>query len=402
MLKIPHKEIKEREMRTNFKYRGLAFGVAASAAILAACGGGGDDDGGGTGTLSVSMTDAPACGFDHVFVTVDKIRVHTSANAEDGTGGWAEIDVNPSRRIDLLSLQNGTLTKLGQTVLPAGQYQQVRLVLDRNTGNSLANSVVPTGGAEQPLDTPSATQSGYKIIRPFTVQRDTLVDLVLDFDACRSIVQRGNGSYALKPVVTAVPLVVSGAIQGYVSPAQAGATVYAQQNGVTIKGTLADSNGAFTLSPLLRSSDAGNYSVVVVQNDRATGVIQNVPVSAQTTTTVSTSAAPITLPASPMRRITGAVLPASAQAFVQAKQNVAGSPIEVAVANANFDTGAYQLNVPAAAPLVGTYQPTLPIALAADTAAAGKYTVTATSITGATLSTERDVSAGDATANFQF
>lgn len=181
-------------MRTNFKYRGLAFGVAASAAILAACGGGGDDDGGGTGTLSVSMTDAPACGFDHVFVTVDKIRVHTSANAEDGAGGWAEIDVNPSRRIDLLSLQNGTLTKLGQTVLPAGQYQQVRLVLDRNTGNSLANSVVPTGGAEQPLDTPSATQSGYKIIRPFTVQRDTLVDLVLDFDACRSIVQRGNGS----------------------------------------------------------------------------------------------------------------------------------------------------------------------------------------------------------------
>lgn len=208
--------------------------------------------------------------------------------------------------------------------------------------------------------------------------------------------------YALKPVVTAVPLVVSGAIQGYVSPAQAGATVYAQQNGVTIKGTLADSNGAFTLSPLLRSSDAGNYSVVVVQNDRATGVIQNVPVTAQATTTVSTSAAPIALPASPMRRITGAVLPASAQAFVQAKQNVAGAPIEVAVANANFDTGAYQLNVPAAAPLVGTYQPTLPIALSADAAAAGRYTVTATSVTGATLSTERDVSAGDATANFQF
>ncbi|ESH87569.1 hypothetical protein B551_0224605 [Cupriavidus sp. HPC(L)] len=370
--------------------------------MLAACGGGGDDDSGGTGTLSVSMTDAPACGFDHVFVTVDKIRVHTSANAEDGAGGWAEIDVNPSRRIDLLSLQNGTLTKLGQTVLPAGQYQQIRLVLDRNTGNALANSVVPTGGAEQPLDTPSATQSGYKIIRPFTVQRDTLVDLVLDFDACRSIVQRGNGSYALKPVVTAVPLVVSGAIQGYVSPAQAGATVYAQQNGVTIKGTLADSNGAFTLSPLLRSSDAGSYSVVVVQNDRATGVIQNVPVAAQATTTVSTSAAPITLPASPMRRITGSVLPAAAQASVHAKQNVAGAPIEVAVANANFDTGAYQLNVPNAAPLAGTYQPTLPIVLSADTAAAGRYTVTATSITGATLSTDRDVSAADATANFQF
>lgn len=74
------------------------------------------------------------------------------------------------QKIDLLSLTNGVLADLGQTALPAGQYQQVRLLLAQNQGNTLANSIVPTGGSEQPLDTPSATQSGYKIIRPFTVQ----------------------------------------------------------------------------------------------------------------------------------------------------------------------------------------------------------------------------------------
>src|SRR5690606_7276482 len=47
----------------------------AAAAILAACGGGGGSSG-GTGTLSVKMTDAPSCGYDHVWVTVTKVRVH--------------------------------------------------------------------------------------------------------------------------------------------------------------------------------------------------------------------------------------------------------------------------------------------------------------------------------------
>ncbi|MGN5477302.1 DUF4382 domain-containing protein [Cupriavidus basilensis] len=49
--------------------------------------------------------------------------------------------------------------------------------------------MVPTGGTEQALlDTPSAVQSGIKINRPFTVAANTLSDLVLDFDACKSVV----------------------------------------------------------------------------------------------------------------------------------------------------------------------------------------------------------------------
>lgn len=62
--------------------------LALSGALaLAACGGGGGgDDGGGQGTLKVSMTDAPACGFNNVFVTVNKVRVHSSASAEANAG----------------------------------------------------------------------------------------------------------------------------------------------------------------------------------------------------------------------------------------------------------------------------------------------------------------------------
>jgi hypothetical protein len=51
-------------------------------AMVTGCG---DDGGGGTptGSLSVSLTDAPACGFDAVNVTVDKVRVHQSSSANE-------------------------------------------------------------------------------------------------------------------------------------------------------------------------------------------------------------------------------------------------------------------------------------------------------------------------------
>ncbi|MDG0065606.1 DUF4382 domain-containing protein [Burkholderia sp. IO2] len=369
--------------------------------VLAGCGGG--DDGGGTqtGTLHVAMTDAPSCGFDHVYVTVSQVRVNANANAADNDGGWSTVSLATPQKIDLLSLTNGVLADLGQTALPAGQYQQVRLVLAQNQGNTLANSVVPTGGTEQALATPSATQSGYKIIQPFTVQPNTLVDLVLDFNACKSIVQRGNGSYALKPVVTAIPTVVSGAISGYVASAEAGATVYAEQGGKVVRGTVADSSGKFVLSPLIQSSTQGNYDVVIVQNHFASGIVRSVPVVVNTTTAVSASNAPITLPASTMSTVGGTVT-ASANAFVRALQTIDANAYEITSSNANMDTGAYSLSVPAATPIVGTYSGSLPVALAAAPAAAGQYTIEADAASGATQSANVNATTSQSNVNFSF
>ncbi len=122
--------------------------------FVAGCG----SDGGSStqpGTLGVSVTDAPACGFDEVNVTVSKVRVHQSDNASESAAGWTDITLNPPRKINLLDLDNGALASLGETPLEAGHYTQLRLVLDRNTGQSLANSVVlsttPPNHTEIPL-----------------------------------------------------------------------------------------------------------------------------------------------------------------------------------------------------------------------------------------------------------
>src|SRR5450756_971826 len=105
----------------------LAWLMASLLAVLVAgCGGGGGDGGAasGPGTLGVSLTDTPACGFDAVNVTVTKVRVHQSSTALDTDAGWTDITGNLPRKINLLNLNNGVLDTLGETTLAAGHYTQ--------------------------------------------------------------------------------------------------------------------------------------------------------------------------------------------------------------------------------------------------------------------------------------
>ena len=156
------------------------------------------------GTLRLALTDAPACGFDKVFVTVEKVRVHQSSSSGELEAGWSELVLAPARRLDLLSLTNGVLMELGQKSLPAGKYQQLRLVLAENAASApFANAVIPTGSKDEvALATPSAEQSGLKLKTNIDVIANQTADFVIDFDACKSIVTTGNGKYLLKPVLT--------------------------------------------------------------------------------------------------------------------------------------------------------------------------------------------------------
>ena len=150
--------------------RPLIYGSVAALGLgmLVACGGGGGTP---QGSLRLALTDAPACGYDHVYITVDRVRVHTSANAQDQEAGWQELLVRPRQRLDLLALTNGVLQELGTLPLPAGQYQQMRLVLAENSpGQTPAQAVVPSGsGQELALITPSGQQSGYKLQARFDI-----------------------------------------------------------------------------------------------------------------------------------------------------------------------------------------------------------------------------------------
>ncbi|MBK5103872.1 MAG: DUF4382 domain-containing protein [Burkholderiales bacterium] len=379
------------------------------AVFVAGCGSGGGGGGAapaaGTGTLGVSLTDAPACGFDEVNVTVVKVRAHQSGSAADSDAGWSDITLSPARKINLLDLNNGVLTSLGETPLEAGHYTQLRLVLDANTGAGLANSVVLEGTTtEIALVTPSAVQSGIKLINQFDVAAGERVDLLLDFDACKSVVKRGNGTYALKPVIKVIPFEQNG-ISGFVDTALLGSKlmVTAQQDGVIVQSTAPNaSTGEFFLSRL----EPGNYDVVLTADGHATAVIAAVPVESSTSVVeISTSAEPITLPVSATHDVSGtAVLKDSASstevAYVTAKQTIGTAPVVTVKFVAADDTsttaaGAYALTLPAEAPLLGQYSATLPIALDAQTGVAGLYAIEASANGYVTQSAEANISGGD-------
>jgi len=354
----------------------LLLPLALVAAIsAAACGGGAGDSApqAAMGSLRVALTDAPACGFDRVYVTVERVRVHVDDAADERGGGWTDIPVTPARRIDLLSLTNGVLEELGQTQLPAGRYTQIRLVLSPNVGNNLANAVVPTGGAETALVTPSAVQSGIKLIHPFTVAPGQLADIVLDFDACRSIVTRGNGTFGLKPVVSVLPRTLAG-IAGAVDPATTGVVVTAQKNGVVLRATQPTATGAFVLAPI--DPARAPYDIVITAPARTTSVVTGVPVTSAGLTALSTVMAPITLPPSATAMASGTVTPAAAQANVRALQPV-GSVPAVEVAHRNVDNaGAYSFTLSTAAPRLATYTATLPLGFV-DQPPAAKFDIAA-------------------------
>jgi Domain of unknown function (DUF4382) len=219
----------------------------------------------------------------------------------------------------------------------------------------MSNTVKPTGGSAMELDTPSAAQSGLKLINGFKIEPDKTTYIVLDFDACRSIVKRGNGTYGLKPVIQMM-VVTASEIVGYVQSSPTGMNVSAQKGGIVYKATQPDSTGKFILGPL--DPTKGSYDVVISGPALTTSVIADVPVTADQTTTLNTDADRMTIPASESGAVEGNVGPAMARdtAAIRALQAVGTVPaVEVGHVNVAPDTGNYSLQLPVAAPRLATY-----------------------------------------------
>lgn len=361
------------------KFGSTRWGVAAvaAAAALAACGGGGgDSESSAQGVLQLSLTDAPAC-YQQVLVTVVKVQVQKSGNATDSEQGWTDI-VPPKgpTQIDLLQLTNGTITDLGAANVDATRYSQMRLVLKENTAaDPYANSIKLNDGTVVALTTPSGQTSGLKIKGDFNVAANSTTQMLLDFDACKSIVVAGNsGRYILKPVVRLSEL-VAGSVSGYVTATMAAnATVSAQKGGEIIRSTRPDSSGKFSLSYL----PTGTYTVVISADNHATGVVESVPVGTSTTVLSGTATA-VVLPTSPMGTVTGTVTASSksgntttmapvTDAVVRALQAIGSTLFEVTSTNVDGVSGAYTVKLPANAPVRATYSGT-PLTASSFTAA---------------------------------
>ena len=156
--------------------------------IIAAFSGCQKDNSHPTSTLVMSLADDPGA-YDQVNVEVIEIQVHTDAD------GWTTIPVTDSI-YNLLLLHGNNAAFLANAVLPSGTLSQVRLILGTH------NTVV-IGADTYPLLLSSEDETGLKMNINKNLVGGVTYDLLIDFDAAQSIVEEGNGSYRLKPVLSA-------------------------------------------------------------------------------------------------------------------------------------------------------------------------------------------------------
>ena len=202
-------------------------------------------------TVQVRLTDAPG-DFEEVNIDIQDVQV----NSDTSSSGWVSLGVTNKGVYNLLKLTNGLDVVLGDIQLPEGKISQIRLIL----GN---NNTVKVSGQSLALKTPSAQQSGLKIQVHTTLKAGVNYNITLDFDAARSIVSTGNGSFNLKPVIRSVVAVAeSGAIKGIVTPAASTPAVLVISKAGTVDAdtvsTYADqTTGKFLINGLA----AGTYEV---------------------------------------------------------------------------------------------------------------------------------------------
>ncbi len=217
--------------------------------------------------VTLKITDAPAF-YDAIYLNIDEIEIRTTTGKED-----IDVDGLP---FDILQYRFGKDTVIAAEDVPSGTIQEIRLKL-HNEGNQ-----VVIDGISYPLTTPSGQSSGIKIKVQEELIPNVAYTLLLDFDAAKSIHQTGNGKYMLKPVIRAVPVVVSGTIRGTIIPAESLSHIYAI-DGLDTIGTQANSVGDFYIPgvpqgnyKILIEPSAGDYNPKVIENVEVTkGSVQN-------------------------------------------------------------------------------------------------------------------------------
>ena len=172
--------------------------------LLVACG---SDSSSSSGTLQVALTDAVDPSLKEVVISIKEIRAVPNGREAEGDGGLPLIkSFEPSLIVNVLDLAYQQEI-LGEALVPAGRYNQVRLILDANTVNDPpANyitfqdgSVAALDSEELALTTPSAQTSGLKILGKFMVLPGEITAIVLDFDPAKAIHESSTNKWMLKP-----------------------------------------------------------------------------------------------------------------------------------------------------------------------------------------------------------
>jgi len=287
------------EMNNLFNKLVYACAILLMVSPLVSCGGGGGGGGGGagTGTLNLSLTDAASEDYKAVYVTIIEVWVK---HAEKD---WKELEFKDPEMVlpqtlNLLDYVNGFRAKLGYDELEAGHYTQMRLKLKVGTdtpetddsnilghAHPFFNYVIDSDDNEIFLKVPSGGQSGVKLVGGFDIENAQSTDLILDFDANKSVHAHPagkTGEWRLRPTIKVVEIInsVSGKVDDVDEEAIPGARVSAQlfdtnelvgskDEVVSVAGVFSEDDGNYFMLLPKNMSDS-SYNIVAIKYDVVT------------------------------------------------------------------------------------------------------------------------------------
>jgi hypothetical protein len=262
--------------------------LSLSILVFTACSGGGgsSSDGGGLGTVSFGLTDSTTDKYSAVYVTIDEVQVNINDSLSNGNSGWETV-ATPMKTYNLLKLVNGVTEILGENKLEAGTYKQIRLIIGKTaeSENNIngephpeANYLVLKDGSYVDLKIPSGYKTGVKLVHTFKVEEDSFVELVFDFEACKSVVETGSGKCILKPTIKVIKTADKHEVYGTVTDDTAsaipitGALVSAQiSDGLSasvVRSTLTSNTGGEEGEYTLLLSPGQTYNIVVYSDEK--------------------------------------------------------------------------------------------------------------------------------------
>ena len=239
--------------------------------------------GGNIGTLSLGLTDGPPPKntYDAIYVTIKEISVkHEDKEGWDRLAG-PELDL--PKTFNLLDLVNGVIADLGAVELEAGHYNQMRLLLGTEPddeenilgeAHDYANYLILEGDDEQiPLKVPSGYQTGIKLVNGFDIEVEGSTELVLDFDANKSIVKAGkSGKWLLKPTIKMIESVTY-SVEGFVEDNEDNRLAEADVSAQIYDSAASDPKDEVTVAASAKSNDNGYYFMYLPITQRLLNIV---------------------------------------------------------------------------------------------------------------------------------
>lgn len=272
--------------------------ILSSILAFSACSDTANVDSNQTGTLSVTLTDAPFP-IDLVSeanVTITKIDIRNKDSETEGAEDEESFITltETEQSFNLLDLQNGVKTSLVDLEIEAGTYDLVRLYVSEA-------SVVLNDETTYDLTVPSGAQTGIKVfIEPnIEVAGGLSSELLLDFEVAGSFVVQGDmnsidgiNGFIFKPTIKAVNTSTAGRIEGFVTDTSGNPL----ENAEVLVFTDSDTSQAFTEPNgfySIISLDAQIYTVEATATDTETLTVPDVEITAANSTSLDLELTPI-------------------------------------------------------------------------------------------------------------